>query len=306
MIINSIRTVYQKVFPEYFRRGVWKSIHKSVAFKNTFLKQFLNNTKLGGKIREHTDPLKPLLSLPALYKKTVKQSDKPKSSLNYNRHEYKSTWNDLSTSNHRATVSVIGDVGEDVIQATANHTKDTLERHVKIYPNDIILEIGCGIGRVGHVLAPICKQWVGCDVSANMLKHAGERLAEFDNVKLVEISGLDLSPIDDSSIDLVYCTVVFMHLEDIDRFNYVLESYRILKPGGRIFIDNFNLCSREGWEIFENDRQLYTYDKNRPPHFARSSTSQELKMYLKRAGFKKVKIKVECAWVQGIGIKPEK
>lgn len=83
-----------------------------------------------------------------------------------------------------------------------------------------------------------------------------KRLSKFKNVRLVEISGFDLKPIADASVDVLYCTVVFMHLEEWDRYNYVLEAYRVLRPGGRIYIDNFSLCTEEGWSVFETHRNI--------------------------------------------------
>jgi SAM-dependent methyltransferase len=192
-------------------------------------------------------------------------------------------------------------VGEDEIQAAAEETRKILESSVGIGPDDIILEIGCGIGRVGRALAPVCGQWIGCDVSPNMLEHARRRLEPFANVKLIEVSGFDLRPVPDASVDLVYCTVVFMHLDEWDRYNYIEEAYRVLRPGGRVFVDNFSLCSVEGWEIFENHRRQYP--RHRPPHISKSSTPQEIEVYLRRAGFQRIRIQEEGAWVRGLGIK---
>ena len=50
--------------------------------------------------------------------------------------------------------------------------------------------------------------------------------------------------------DLVYCRLSSMHLDQWDRYSYVVEGFRILRPGGRLFIDNVNLCSDEGWDVF--------------------------------------------------------
>jgi ubiquinone/menaquinone biosynthesis C-methylase UbiE len=60
----------------------------------------------------------------------------------------------------------------------------------------------------------------------------------------VEISGYNLSGVADASVDVVYCTVVFMHLESWDRYNYILEAFRALRPGGRIYVDNSNLSAQ--------------------------------------------------------------
>ena len=223
-------------------------------------------------------------------------SDKVKS-----RSEYKSVWNDLSDSEDRAKMHVSGYVEEEKYLHAANETKNRLEATVGIKPDDEILEIGCGVGRVGMVLAPICKKWTGCDVSGNMLKHAAKRLSRFNNVRLVEISGFDLKPIADASVDVLYCTVVFMHLEEWDRYNYVLEAYRVLRPGGRIYIDNFSLCSEEGWSVFETHRNIPA--TQRPPHISKSSTPQEIETYLKKAGFKSVRVEQDKLWAYGWGIK---
>ena len=79
----------------------------------------------------------------------------------------------------------------------------------------------------------------------------------------------------DDSIDVVYCTVVFMHLDEWDRYEYVKEAFRVLKPGGRAYFDNFNLMSEEGWAIFESHHQI----SERPSHISKSSTPQELLKY---------------------------
>jgi SAM-dependent methyltransferase len=203
------------------------------------------------------------------------------------RSAYKRVWNALADTESGAKLHVIGSEREEDFRATAEETRLILEATVGVRPDDTILEIGCGVGRVGQVLAPICKQWIGCDVSSNMIEHSRRRLQQFANVKLVEISGYDLRPVSDASVDVVYCTIVFMHLEEWDRYNYVLEALRVLSPGGRIYIDNFSLCSDEGWGVFETHRTAFA-PTNRPAHISKSSTPQELETYLRRAGFEAI------------------
>jgi ubiquinone/menaquinone biosynthesis C-methylase UbiE len=217
------------------------------------------------------------------------------------RSAYKPVWNELSVTEEMAKLAVSGFVEEEKYFATAEETRRSLESSVGLKAQDVVLEIGCGVGRVGMVLAPSCKRWIGCDVSSNMLKHAARRLSQHKNVSLVEVSGFDLRPIPDGSVDMVYCTVVFMHLDEWDRFNYVLEAYRVLRPGGRVFIDNFNLCSDEGWRVFE--KHLAIPPNERPPHMSKSSTPQEIEVYLSRAGFHFITVEQAGTWVRGWGIK---
>jgi ubiquinone/menaquinone biosynthesis C-methylase UbiE len=217
------------------------------------------------------------------------------------RHEYKEVWTRLAETPQQAKQSVMGNVTEDEVQASAQGVLQLLQDTVRVDPSDVIVEIGCGIGRVGQAVAPHCRRWIGCDVSPNMLELARQRMVACDNAAFVEVSGFDLQPIEDASADVVYCTVVFMHLDEWDRYSYVLEAHRVLRPGGRIYVDNFNLCSDDGWEVFEKHRRHYP--RVRPAHIGKASTPQEIETYLRRAGFRDVRVREVGTWVQGYAIK---
>jgi ubiquinone/menaquinone biosynthesis C-methylase UbiE len=219
------------------------------------------------------------------------------------RSEYKKVWSALSTTEEQAKLHVIGVTEEAALQSTGEETLRFLEDSVGIQKDDVVLEIGCGVGRVGKVVAPLCRKWIGCDVAANMLSLTAQRLKDFSNVELVEISGYNLSGIADASVDVVYCTVVFMHLESWDRYNYISEAYRVLRPGGRIYVDNINLCTDGGWKVFETHRAFSP--TNRAPHMTQNSTPQEIETYLRRAGFGEVRIRTDDDWIRASGIKRE-
>jgi len=219
------------------------------------------------------------------------------------RSEYKKVWSALSTTEDQAKLHVIGVTDEAALQETGEETLRFLQETVGIGKDDVVLEIGCGIGRVGKIVAPLCRKWVGCDVAANMLSLTAQRLKDLSNVELLEISGYNLSGVADASVDVVYCTVVFMHLESWDRYNYILEAFRALRPGGRIYVDNINLCSDGGWKVFETHRAFSP--ANRPPHMTQNSTPQEIEAYLKRAGFDEVRIRTDDDWIRAWGIKPK-
>jgi ubiquinone/menaquinone biosynthesis C-methylase UbiE len=222
-------------------------------------------------------------------------------SLSARRSEYKKVWTALSATESSAKTHVSGTEDEAALTRSGIETANFLRENLGIDRADVVLEIGCGIGRVGKQLAPHCRRWIGCDVSPPMLKIAAERLRESKNVELVEISGHELKPIVDLSVDLVYCTVVFMHLEQWDRYNYVEEAFRVLRPGGKLFVDNVNLCSDEGWQIFQQHRQFKPAE--RPAHITECSTPQELQEYLKRAGFGEVETRVGGVWISVWGRK---
>src|SRR5262245_45224089 len=130
-----------------------------------------------------------------------------------------------------------------------------------------------------------------------------QRLKALPNAELVECSGDKLSDTADASVEGVYCTGVFMQPESWDRYNYISEAFRVLRPRGRIYVDNINLCSDGGWKVFETHRAFSP--TNRPPHMAHTSTPQEIETYLRRAGFADVRIRTDDDWIRASAIKPE-
>jgi len=218
------------------------------------------------------------------------------------RAHFKEVWDALSTSEEKAKLNAFGSTDENELGKAAQLTKRILVETVGINPEDTVLEIGAGVGRVGEVLAPLCREWIGADVSENMLRHAHHRIGHLGNVRTIVLNGYDLSPVPSESIDLVYCTVVFMHLTEWERFGYVREGIRVLRPGGRMLVDSFNLLSDEGWTLSE--RMTGYHPTNRPPHISTTSTPQEIETYLKRAGFADVQQQARGIWLITYGRKP--
>src|SRR5215207_10185938 len=97
---------------------------------------------------------------------------------------YKVIWNNLSTtlSNAKHFVGYLGD--EDEIRSNGKITADFLRSALQIQPTDKVLEIGCGVARVGRELAPYCGEWHGSDISGNMVTHARKRTEGIANVYL--------------------------------------------------------------------------------------------------------------------------
>jgi SAM-dependent methyltransferase len=113
-------------------------------------------------------------------------------------------------------------------------------------PTDDVVEIGCGVGRMTHIIARRTETVRALDVSPRMLELARERWAELENVRWVLGDGVSLAGIDDASADACLSHVVFQHIPDpAVTLGYVREIGRVLRPGG--------------WAAFQisNDRALH-------------------------------------------------
>ena len=226
-----------------------------------------------------------------------------KSGPRFTRSQYKEVWNSVSKTEECAKLFVAGHTDEDLYRTSAHDTLSMLQTCVGIRPDDVVLEIGAGVGRVGAVVAPLCNKWIGTDVSENMVKYIRQRLAALPNVEAVVINGYDLAPIPSELVDVVYCTVVFMHLEEWERYGYIAEGFRVLKPGGRILVDNVNLASDGGWKFFQEHRAYAP--KDRPAQISKTSTPQEMDAYLRRAGFTDIRLRDETNfWIVAHAVKP--
>lgn len=199
--------------------------------------------------------------------------------------DYKKIWNGLSTTLDDAAFYVCGLRDEDQIRRNGALAAAFLRSALQISSSHRVLEIGCGIGRVGRELAPYCREWHGVDISGSMIAHAKRRLTDLPNAFLYELEGCDLHPFADREFDCVYATIVFMHLDKIDVFNYIAEAFRVLRVGGKACFDTYNLLSRSGWTQFEALARRYRAQP-RPGHISQFSTPSEMQKYALEAGFR--------------------
>jgi len=95
----------------------------------------------------------------------------------------------------------------------------------------VVIEIGCGVGRLTRVIAPEVGRVVALDISDGMLEIA--RRANFPNVDFRVASGFTLDTVPDLSANLALGYCVFQHLPSTAALaSYVREMHRVLKPGG--------------------------------------------------------------------------
>jgi SAM-dependent methyltransferase len=223
--------------------------------------------------------------------------------LNLPRRQYAQVWDALAASPALARAAACGQESESALRRSAERPLKNLTELAGVRPQDDILEFGCGVARIGLEIAPRCYTWTGVDMSANMLTCAAERLQGLSNVRLVKLQQVGLDPLESNSFDLVYSTNMLAHLDEMDRWRYVQDAFRVLRPRGRLCIDNVDLESDEGWEAFARGADA-SQESERPPYSPRLSTAAELTTYALRAGFVQVQAHKRPPLVIVTAVKP--
>ena len=122
----------------------------------------------------------------------------------------------------------------------------------------VVLDIGCGIGRIASELAPRVKEVHGIDVSGRMIDAALRRCAPLGNVRLMKTSGRDLHEYPDASFDAAIAvdTFPFLQQSGVELVaKHFAEARRVLKPGGDFVILNYSRRGDDAADI-EDVRRL--------------------------------------------------
>jgi SAM-dependent methyltransferase len=201
---------------------------------------------------------------------------------------YKDTWNDRSVSRDAAIAAVDGSTDETLVQHTGRWAAEQIRVALDVKTDDRVLELGCGVGRIGRELAPHCQHWTGVDISENMIAHAGQRLADRTNASFHQLTRTSLDMLEDNSFDKAYSIAVFCHMDKEDLFLYMQELNRVIKPGGMIFVETWNLVSDVGWRRWEYEPLVWKdRDHGKRKDVARNQfcTPEEFELYVSKAGF---------------------
>lgn len=189
-----------------------------------------------------------------------------------------------------------------VYNRIAKHFSDTrswiwddfvpLKQYVK--EGDRVLDLACGNGRLYLLLKDLSISYLGVDYSEELLKQAREKFPELE-FKYGEMTDI---PVEGREFDVVFCLAAFHHLPDsTTRQKALREMRRVLKPGGRLVMINWNIDSDWGkkklasgdWKLGKDEREIIVPWKNQAgevigDRYYYAYTPEELEKMLVEAG----------------------
>jgi ubiquinone/menaquinone biosynthesis C-methylase UbiE len=135
-----------------------------------------------------------------------------------------------------------------------------------------------------------------------MLARARKRLASVPNARLQRVSGRDLRPLPDGYFEFAFAYQVFHHLEREDTLRYLSELHRVLKPGGRVYLQFLNLeVEHLGKELHDYALESQLLQAARRRYF----TETEVSVYAELACFDAAYMWTEGDWIYLLAAKPE-
>ncbi len=102
----------------------------------------------------------------------------------------------------------------------------------------IVLELGCGYGRVLEPLAGKAELAIGIDTSMDSLAMAREELAGLKSIRLLRMDAARLG-FADKTFDLVACVQNGISAFHVDQRALLAESVRVTRPGGTALFSSY-------------------------------------------------------------------
>jgi len=216
-------------------------------------------------------------------------------------------WEYIGRSRSDAAQMMDGSGGEDDLRRRGGRMALIIAAALGVTRDQRVLEVGCGLGRVGREMAPLCATYTGADISRSLLRRAARRTRHLPNVTLRHLTGPGdagdgLQGFADGSWDRIYCHLVLLHLDETTILSLLRGFRRVLAADGLIYFDVWNrdhpqvkeLCRRE-----KSDPSL-----RRQPHRSRFYRRGDVEGWLAAAALQALWMSDESFLVQVVAAQP--
>jgi len=221
-------------------------------------------------------------------------------------------WEYIGRSRSDATHMMDGSAGEADLRRRGGRMARTLAAALGITRDQQILEVGCGLGRVGREMAPLCATYTGVDISRNLLRRAARRSRHLPNVTLRHLTrqgdhGDGLDGLEDGTWTRIYCHLVLLHLNEAAILSLLKGMRRVLAADGLVYLDAWNRNHPHVMELSRGEE--LDPSLRRQPHRSRFYVRQEVEGWLAAASLQAIWISDESFLVQVVaahsGCSPE-
>lgn len=185
----------------------------------------------------------------------------------------------------------IADVYNDIISKPKTFFSDLLFRELRIPKNPMVLDVGCGTGKMIFELIKKVHgngKFYGVDISQKMIDLARVRAEDlgYTNVEFIKGNAEQLF-FPESSFDLVICYQAFPFF--LNQRKALKEIFRVIKPRGQVALLFF------GEPTFKEIKEIYNKVRIHHPELIMPESLQLINLeetyeLFEKAGFKKTKI----------------
>lgn len=141
-------------------------------------------------------------------------------------------WKHLYTEEEAKSRIIWGAKTDEEFNAETERDANFIIKRLDIQKDDIVLDYGCGIGRLMKPISKVCNKVVGLDVSNPIVAMSKKYLKGRENIKTILIKGDGtfnlLKP-----VDKVFSYIVLQHINKYKVFKILTELKKGLVPGGR-------------------------------------------------------------------------
>ncbi len=165
-------------------------------------------------------------------------------------------------------------------------------RHAALRPGERVFDVGCGTGvlaRLAALAVGPTGRVVGIDPAPRMIARAQENAAREGSRGDFKLGVIERLPFEDRSFDVVLASLMIHHLPPDLKREGLREVHRVLKPGGRLVVVDFD------WSRAHPAWRMLAWPLRMAP-MLRDHAAGRVTSYFVEAGFRPVDVVGRWRW----------